>query len=363
MVKKDLYDILGVKPEATDEEIKRAYRKLARKYHPDVNPGDKEAEAKFKEISEAHDILSRPEKKAEYDRLRDAASSYSYTYPGGERVFDFGRFTSSQAGGIFTSIFEDLFGEEAFYRARPTRGEDLYTVLEVGFREAAFGTKAQVGFVQEEQCSRCGGIGLDPQMPGEVCPDCKGSGQKASKRGPIRVLETCSRCRGSGRIGTRGCPICQGIGKVRMPKRFDVNIPAGVDNGSKIRLAGKGHPGYNGGPPGDLYIEIRVKPDPVFRREGNNIYVRPTIDLFTAVLGGKVLVDTLYGRIEMKVPPGVQNGQRFRLKGKGVPALKGGPPGDQLVEIQVAIPRHLNSQSETLFRELKEIMGSKKRNH
>ncbi|MEW6327883.1 MAG: molecular chaperone DnaJ [Thermodesulfobacteriota bacterium] len=358
MIQKDLYDILGVKPEATDEEIKKAYRKLARKYHPDVNPGDKEAEAKFKEISEAYDILGRPEKKAEYDRLRSAASSYSYTYPGGERVFDFGRFTS-ESGGIFSSIFESLFGEKASYRPRPTRGDDLYTVLEVGFRDAVFGTKTQVGLAQEEPCKKCAGNGIDPYS-GETCPDCKGSGQKASQKGPVRVVTTCSRCGGGGRIGTRGCPVCHGMGTVRTEKRFDVSIPAGVDNGSRIRLAGKGYPGYNGGPPGDLYIEIKVRPDSVFRREGNNIQVKTTVDLFTAVLGGRVLVDTLYGRVEMTVPPGTQNGQKFRLKGKGVPALKGGARGDQFVEIEVAIPRHLDSRSEALFRELKESMAVKK---
>lgn len=359
MIQKDLYDILGVKPDATDEEIKRAYRKLARKYHPDVNPGDKEAEARFKEISEAHDILSRVEKRAEYDRLRDAASSYTYTYPGGERVFDFGRFTS-ESGGMFSSIFEDLFGEKAFYRGQPTRGEDLYTILEVGFREAALGTKTQVGLLQEEQCSKCGGSGRDPQIRGEVCPDCKGSGQKAAQRGGIRLVGTCGRCGGGGRIGLKGCPACLGTGAVRKQKRFDISIPAGVDNGSKIRLSGKGYPGYRGGPPGDLYIEIKVRPDPVFSREGNDVHARTTVDLFAAVLGGKVSVDTLYGPVEMKIPPGTQNGQKFRLKGKGIPGLRGGLRGVQIVEVQIAIPRDLDSRSEALFRELKGILGEKK---
>jgi molecular chaperone DnaJ len=358
MIQKDLYDILGVKPEATDEEIKKAYRKLARKYHPDVNPGDKEAETKFKEISEAYDILSRPEKKAEYDRLRSAASSYSYTYPGGERVFDFGRFTSESGGG-FSSIFENLFGEKASYRPQPMRGDDLHTVLEVGFRDAVFGTKTQVSLAQEEPCKKCAGNGIDPYS-GETCPDCKGSGQKSSRKGSVRVVTTCGRCGGSGRIGTKGCPVCHGMGMVRTEKRFDVNIPAGVDNGSRIRLAGKGYTGYDGGPPGDLYIELKVNPDPIFRREGNNIQVKTTIDLFTAVLGGRVSVDTLYGRVEMTVPSGTQNEQKFRLKGKGVPALKGGARGDQFVEIEVAIPRHLDSRSEALFRELKENMAAKK---
>ncbi len=358
MIQKDLYDVLGVKPDATDEEIKRAYRKLARKYHPDVNPGDKEAEAKFKEISEAHEILSRPEKRAEYDRLRNAASSYTYSYPGGEKVFDFGRFTS-EAGGIFSTIFEDLFGEKAFHRVRPMKGEDLYTVLELGFRDAAFGTKTQVGFIQEEECSKCGGSGIDRQVRGEVCPDCKGSGQIATRRGAIRLLETCMRCGGRGRIGTKSCPMCRGMGKVRTQKRFEVSIPPGVDNGSRIRLAGKGYPGHEGAPPGDLYIEIRVRPDPVFRRDGRDIYVETTIDLFTAVLGGKVSVDTLYGPVGMKIPPGTQSGQKFRLKGKGVPGLKGGLLGDQFVEVQVAIPRHLDNRSEALFRELRGVMGKK----
>ncbi len=351
MMQKDLYDILGVKQDAGDEEIKKAYRKLARKYHPDVNPNDKEAETRFKEISEAYDILSRAEKRAEYDRLRNAAASYSHTAPGGETTFDFGRFTSDAGGGGFGSIFEDLFGERASRRAGPVRGQDLYSVLDIGFREAVSGTKTQVTLAQERICAHCGGSAMDP-VAGEACPDCRGSGKKVGSRGSVRMLQTCERCGGVGRIGVRICAACQGTGRTRTENRLNVTIPAGVDNGSRIRLAGKGYPGRDGGPPGDLYIEIKVRPDPHFGREGNDIHVKTTVDLYTAVLGGKVPVDTLDGRVEMTIRPGTQNGQKLRLKGKGVKTSAG--RGDQIVEVQVAIPRHLDSQSKALFEQLKE---------
>lgn len=355
MIQKDLYDILGVKPEAGGEEIKAAYRKLARKYHPDVNPGDKTAEGKFKEITEAYDILSRPEKRAEYDRLRTAASEspHTYTYPGGERAFDFGRFTQERGGDFFSSIFEDLFGERASRARQPARGSDLHTVLNLDFREAVFGTEKQVMLSEEDVCPNCAGSGTDPSR-GEVCPECRGTGQKIATRGPVRVVQTCDRCGGMGRIGTRACPVCEGAGTVRTEKRLKVKIPAGVDNGSRIRLAGRGAPGPGGGPPGDLYIDIRVRPDPVFRREGNDIHVKTMIDLYAAVLGGTVTVDTLYGPVEMKIKPGTQNGQKFRLKGKGVPD-PGGKKGDQIVEVQVVIPKDLDHRSKELFRELKNI--------
>ncbi|MFH1146458.1 MAG: molecular chaperone DnaJ [Pseudomonadota bacterium] len=355
MIQKDLYDILGVKPDAGAEVIKTAYRKLARKYHPDVNPGDKTAEARFKEITEAYDILSRPEKKAEYDRLRTAASEshHTYTYPGGERAYDFGGFAQEHGGDSFSSIFEDLFGERAFRARQPARGSDLHTVLNVDFREAVFGTERQMTLSEEDVCPNCAGNGTEPSQ-GQVCSECRGTGQKVATRGTIRVAQTCDRCGGTGRTGTRACPACRGAGTVRTEKRLNVKIPAGVDDGSRIRLAGGGAPGPAGGPHGDLYIDIQVRPDPVFKREGNDIHARTIIDIYTAVLGGKATVDTLHGAVEMKIKPGTQNGQKFRLKGKGVP-VPGGKKGDQIVDVQVIIPKDLDRRSKELFKELKEI--------
>lgn len=353
MIQKDLYDVLGVKENATEEEIKKAYRKLARKYHPDVNPGDKEAESKFKEISEAHDILSRSEKRAEYDRLRSAASEspHSFTYPGGERGFDFSRFSSE--AGAYSSIFEDLFGERSNFRRQPERGSDIYTMLEVGFREAVFGTRTQVTLAQGEICTNCGGSGIDPRH-GETCPECKGTGQKVSKRGTVRVVQTCDRCGGIGRINIKACPVCNGTGNIRTERRLTIAIPAGVDNGSRMKVPGKGYPGPDGGPPGDLYIEIKVRPDPVFQREGLDVLLKQKIDLFIAVLGGKIKVETLAGSVEMNINPGTQNNQKYRLRGKGVKTAKA--QGDEIVEIQVEIPRKLDGHSRELFEKLREDM-------
>lgn len=321
------YETLGVSKDASQEEIKKAYRKLARKYHPDVNPGNNEAEEKFKQISEAFDILGDEAKRAEYDRLGQGFYDGAFNGAGYERP-DFSQ------GFNFEDLFGDLFGAGAgsgggqrfefrtgsgaglggFSRG-PRRGGDLVMHVKIGFREAVFGGDKTLEFERPESCGSCGGQGFDPAL-GQVCSACGGRGRK-------NVHET---------IKTR--------------------IPAGIDTGQKIRLAGKGQSGASGGPAGDLFLEVEVTPDPVFRREGQDLYTEAHITLFEAVLGGKVEVPTLDGRASLKIPPGTQSGQKFRLKGKGVPAGKTKPAGDLYVETKVRIPKNLSQEARSKFEAL-----------
>lgn len=291
MIKKDLYEILGVKSDASQDEIKRAYRKLARKYHPDVNPGDKKAEEKFKEISEAYDILSDPQKRKEYDELTKAAEGVRFTTADGKSAYDFSDF-EVRFGPDLGSIFEDLFGFEKDSRgAAPIRGEDLFYRLQIDLRDACFGKSLEI------------------KVP-----------------------------------------------RANTTERLRVTIPKGADDGTVIRLAGKGGPGYNGGPPGDLYIELEIKPDPIFRKEGRDLYYTLPISIFEAIKGAKIKVPTLYGDVMVKIPPGSQCGQKLRLKGKGLPGMKGKGPGDQYVELKVIVPKHLNPEALNKLEELERLI-------
>ncbi len=321
MIKKDLYEVLGVSPDASKEEIKKAYRKLARKYHPDVNPGDAEAEAKFKEISEAYDILSNDDKRREYDQLRQAASSASFRTPGGETAYDFTNF-GSRFGPDLGSIFEDLFGFERQARSRgPIKGEDLFYRMEVDFRDAALGREVEISIPKEG-----------------ICPSCMGRGVDLSSK-----------------TGAKACPSCRGRGSFHSMEKIRVKIPRGADTGTTIRLKGKGGPGINGGPPGDLYIELAVRPDPIFRRAGRNLFVKSKVPLVDAVLGGSIEVPTLEGRVKVKIPPGTQCGQKLRLRGKGIEDASG-RKGDAFVEVQVEIPKKLPAKAKKIFEDLKNIL-------
>jgi len=370
MMNFDPYEELGVSKEASQEDIKKAYRQLARKHHPDVNPGNKEAEEKFKRISEAYDILGDPAKREEYDRLGQQGF-YEQAFGGqGYQRPDFSQ------GFSFEDLFGDLFGGRAqagrrfsfgpnfgeprggfdFFQAQagPQQGGDQLYRLNIDFREAVFGTEKTLEFERAVPCSACGGQGLDLSST-QACPTCKGTGRATSKQGQRQVMTTCSNCGGSGRLGqARPCPTCRGQGQVLKHETIKARIPAGVDNGSKVRLAGKGLPGRDGGPPGDLYLEIEVRPDPVFRREGRDLYTEVPISFLDAVLGGKVEVPTLTGRATLKIPAGTQNGQKFRLKGQGVPKTKSKPAGDLYVSVKVMIPRNLTPEAKGLFEQLRE---------
>ncbi|MEW6267209.1 MAG: molecular chaperone DnaJ [Thermodesulfobacteriota bacterium] len=359
----DPYEALGVSRDASQEEIKKAYRKLARKYHPDVNPGDKSAEEKFKQISEAHDILGDAAKRAEYDKLGQQ-KFYDQAFDGaGYRRPDFNR------GFSFEDLFGDLFaagaGGSGFSfgagfgpdQAGPARGEDLFYRLNLGFREAIFGTEATLDLEKPAACQACGGLGADTTAT-QTCSACKGTGRVTRQKGRTQTMTICQSCGGSGRQGpVKACSVCQGRGRIMVREKIKARIPAGVDTGQKVRLAGRGAPGPDGGGPGDLFLEIEVAPDPVFQRQGRDIHIETEVTLFEAVLGAKIEVPTLTGRTALTMPPGTQNGARFRLKGQGVPAGRKHPAGDFYVTVKVLIPRNLSPQAREMFQRLEAVVA------
>lgn len=350
MAAKDLYAVLGVKRDASAEEIKKAYRKLARRYHPDVNPGNKEAEERFKEISQANDVLSDPEKRKLYDEFGiegvqpgfDAARARAYgqwTTSGGAEDF-FRQRRGGRAGFERYENVEDIFGDMfgAAGRPGPQAGADSEASLEIDLLDAIRGTTTQVTIERPEACATCHGTGNDPASE-TVCPECQGSGQVRVGRGPLPFRRTCPRCGGAGRIGTRPCTTCQGRGQTVQRETLNIHIPAGVDSGSRIRVAGKGAPGPGGGPPGDLYIVIRVRPHSLLERRGSDLYFDVPITVGEAVLGATIAVPTPDGELRVKVPPGSQSGRQLRIRGHGVPALKGGKPGDLYVRLMIQVPQ------------------------
>ncbi|MDW7711293.1 MAG: molecular chaperone DnaJ [Deferrisomatales bacterium] len=339
MAKRDYYEVLGLKRGASAEDIKKAYRRLARKFHPDVNPGDKAAEEKFKEVTEAHEVLTDPEKRKQYDTLGHAAFEGFRAGPGGgQEGFGPGGFSGGAAFDV-SDLFGDLFGQGGgFHAAGPRRGADLEYEMEVGFREAVLGTEKEISYRRSAPCSTCAGKGYQPGTGGAACPQCGGRGRVQLQRGPISLQQTCPRCKGTGRLPGSPCAACGGRGSEPKAERIRVHIPAGVDTGSRVRLAGKGEAGPEGGNPGDLFIRVRVRPDPRFRREGDDLVAVVEVPLLDALLGGTVLVPTLDDPVRMKVPAGTQNGQRFRLKGKGV-----GGRGNLFAQVEIQVPRKLDA--------------------
>jgi molecular chaperone DnaJ len=345
MADKDLYAVLGVKRDASAENIKKTYRKLARRYHPDVNPGNKQAEERFKEISQAHDVLSDPERRKIYDEFGmqglqagfDAGKARAYGEWKGRRQagaesFDrggFGRYSR------FEDVFGDIFSGAARHGAQP--GHDIEAALEIGLLDAVRGVSTQISIERPELCTRCGGSGNEPGSETE-CPECHGSGQVQMGRGPVAFGRTCPRCGGAGRVSTRTCSACNGRGEIAQRERLNVHIPAGVDSGSRVRVAGKGAPGHNGGPPGDLYIVVRVGPHPVLERRGNDLHLDVPITVGEAALGGTITVPTPDGERRVKVPPGSQSGKLLRIRGHGVPALKGGERGNLYIRLMIQVP-------------------------
>jgi molecular chaperone DnaJ len=358
MPQKDYYDVLGLKKGASEAEIKKAFRRLARQYHPDVNPGDKEAEEKFKKVSEAYDVLGDPKRRAEYDNMGDQAFREFYTGRR-EATAGFGGYRSSFRDMDFADLFGDLFEQKTTYQSRgPVRGEDYLYQLEIGFMDAIRGASTQIRLRKEEVCPMCKGSGADPGSEWVTCPQCSGSGMVELSKGQMVMRQMCPRCHGQGRMSKTPCKGCGGRGRVEKEETVSVKIPPGVDEGSKLRIAGKGGGGIDGGPPGDLYIQIRLKPHPHFTRVGDDIYSRLEISISDAVLGAKVRVSTVDGTVNMAIPPGAQNGQKFRLKGRGAPRLKKSGRGDHYVEIRVLIPKKIDEKTRKIFQDLRERLSA-----
>ncbi len=359
--KRDYYEVLGVDKNADEASIKKAYRSLAKKYHPDVNQGDKEAEAKFKEVSEAYEVLSDAQKKARYDQYGHAGVDPNFgagagggAYGGGFGGFgDFG-----DIGDIFESFFGGGFGGASARRNSdaPQKGNDVRVSMTINFEEAVFGCKKEIRIPRVENCAECGGTGAKKGTTPEQCPTCHGSGQvKTQQRTPFgsfSSVRACDTCGGTGKIIKDPCPSCRGTGRVKKTRTITVNIPAGIDNGQTISLRGEGDAGIRQGPAGDLYLSITVRPNPRFERRGVDIHCNVEVSFGQAALGDKITVDTVDGPVEYNVPAGTQPGTVFRLKGKGVPRINNkNSRGDQYVRIQVAVPKILTQRQKELLME------------
>lgn len=355
MAKQDYYDVLGVPRGASQEEIKKAYRKLARKLHPDVNkePG---AEERFKTINEAYSVLGDPEKRAQYDQFGHAA----FEEPGQGGFGGFGGFGFDDLGDLFSEFFGGGFGPRQ--TQRPRRGADLRYELTIEFEEAAFGTETEITIPRTVICEHCHGNQAEPGTPIVTCPDCSGSGQirtvQQTPFGQFATTRTCPRCQGEGKTFEQPCTVCHGSGTERKMSRVTVKVPGGIDDGQTLRLAGKGEAGYRGGPPGDLLIALRVKPHKFFRREGYNVLYEASISFVQAALGDEIEVPTLDGDVKLRIPEGTQSGRVLRMRGKGIPHLRGSGRGDQLVQVKVVTPTKLTAKQKELLREFAKAGGA-----
>ena len=362
--KRDYYEVLGIQKGASEDEIKKAYKKLARKYHPDMNPGDKEAEEKFKEVNEANEVLSDPEKKARYDQFGFAGVDPNYgAGQGGAGGFG-GGFGGVDLGDLFGDIFGGGFGFGSSSRANPKapqRGESIRASVSISFTEAAFGCEKSVTIERSEQCPTCKGSGCAPGTTPEICPDCHGSGTVQTRRQtPMGVFASngpCRKCGGTGRLIHQPCSDCRGSGAVRKRRTIKVNIPAGIDHGQTISLRGQGGAGKNGGPAGDLLITVMVQPHEIFRRDGVDVFCEAPITFTQAVLGAELEIPTIDGKVKYSIPEGTQTGTVFRLKGKGVPVLNGRGRGDQYVTVVIETPRSLNKEQKEALRRFSETLG------
>lgn len=364
LASRDYYEVLGVDRNASQDEIKKAYRKLARQYHPDLNPNNKEAEEKFKEINEAYEVLGDPEKRAKYDQF-----GHAFNQAGAGGGFDFGQgefrdFRDFDPFGV-GSIFDMFFGGDirggASARRGPQPGNDLQYDLEITLEEAAIGVEKTIEVDRLDGCGNCGGTGAAPGTEPSTCPICNGRGQvgetRATPFGSFTSLRTCPRCGGEGKIITSPCGVCKGRGRIQKRHKIKVKVPAGVDSGIKVRIAGAGDAGIRGGPRGDLYVYITVAPHEIFQRSGNDVICEVPIHYWQACLGDEIEVPTLDGTAKLKIPEGTQSGSSFRLKGKGIPSLRGFGRGDQFVKVMVVTPTKLSPREKELLRELAALHG------
>lgn len=357
MSKRDYYEVLGVQKNATGDEIKKAYRKLAIKYHPDKNPGDKEAENSFKEATEAYEVLSNQEKRQTYDQfgfagldgMNGGAHDYSSVYRDFSDIFgDF--------GGIFDSFFGGGGSRSASGQRGPAHGASLRYNLDIDFKDAVFGTKAEISFSRNVACSHCGGTGGTGK---KVCPSCGGTGQVRRNSGFFSIASTCPSCNGEGYVIENPCSYCRGTGVSKKQQKIKVNIPAGIDTGKRINIPGQGDAGQNGGPAGDLYVYVNVRPHKYFERDGNDLYCVIPISLTQAALGAEIEVNTIDDvRVKIKIPSGVQNGKILRLKSRGVPYLHNKDKrGDMYIKLHIQIPKRVPSKAKALLRELADVIG------
>ncbi|MBZ0070244.1 MAG: molecular chaperone DnaJ [Gammaproteobacteria bacterium] len=356
-MKRDYYEVLGVEKNVSEAELKKAFRRLAQKHHPDRNPDNKESEEKFKEAKEAYDVLTDARKRAAYDQFGHAGVDPSMG-GGGPGGAGFGAGGASFAD-IFGDVFGDIFGGGGGGRGggqRVYRGADLRYNLDLSLDDAVAGTTVKIRVPTLVQCTTCSGSGAKPGSKPETCTTCGGHGQVRMQQGFFSVQQTCPRCHGSGTMINDPCGTCHGHGRVRESKTLSVKVPAGVDTGDRIRLAGEGEAGENGGPPGDLYVQVRVKDHPIFKRDDNNLYCDVPISIVTAALGGEMEVPTLNGKVMLKIPPESQTGKLFRLRGKGVKPVRGGPVGDLLCRIMVETPVNLSARQKELLQEFHATM-------
>ena len=361
--KRDYYEVLGVDRGADEATIKKAYRQLAKKYHPDVNPGDKEAEKKFKEASEAYAVLSDAEKRRQYDQFGHAAFEQGGGGAGGFGGFDF---NGGDMGDIFGDIFGDLFGGGRSRRANngPMKGANVRTAVRITFEEAVFGCEKQLDLNLKDECTTCHGTGAKPGTSPETCPKCGGKGQivytQQSLFGTVRNVQTCPDCNGSGKIVKEKCADCHGSGYITNRKKIAVTIPAGIDNGQSIRIREKGEPGVNGGPRGDLLVEVQVERHPIFQRQDMNIYSTAPVTFAQAALGGQIHITTVDGDMAYDIKPGTQTDTKIRLKGKGVPSLRNkNIRGDHYVTLVVQVPTKLNEEAKEYLRKYDEAVNGK----
>ncbi|MCB1756779.1 MAG: molecular chaperone DnaJ [Gammaproteobacteria bacterium] len=356
MSERDYYEILGVSKSASSAELKKAYRRLAMKYHPDRNQENPQAEASFKEAKEAFEVLNDPQKRAAYDQFGHAGVKQGGGFGGGHGAADF--------GDIFGDVFGDIFGGGRSRGQRVHRGDDLQYNLEISLEDAVSGTEVKLDIPTLTPCKTCDGSGAKPGTSPTTCSTCNGIGQVRMQQGFFSVQQTCPACRGSGQTISDPCPTCHGKGRVREEKTLSVKIPAGVDSGDRIRLAGEGEAGEKGGTPGDLYVMIKVKAHKIFERDGSDLHCAMPIDMATAALGGELEVPTLGGKVSLKIPAGTQSEKVFRLRGKGVKSVHGGPIGDLLCHIKVETPVNLTTEQKELLQQLSATMsGSKGHKH
>lgn len=358
--KRDYYEVLGVDKNADEAAIKKAYRTLAKKYHPDMNPGDAEAEKKFKEASEAYAVLSDPDKKRQYDQFGHAAFENG---GGGAGGFDFG---SMDFGDIFGDIFGDFFGGGSRSRRSnngPMKGANVRSSVRISFEEAVFGCEKELELTLKDECSTCHGSGARPGSSPETCTKCGGKGQvvytSQSLFGMVRNVQTCPDCNGTGKVIRDKCPDCRGTGYIANKKKIQVTIPAGIDEGQSVRIREKGEPGINGGPRGDLLVEVIINRHPIFQRQDINIFSTAPVSYAVAALGGEIVIDTVYGKVLYDVKAGTQTDTKIKLKGKGVPSLRNKDiRGDHYVTLVIQTPQHLSGEAKELLRKFDEISGN-----